>query len=105
MGQSHFASAAEQRRYNRSIREENAREEAENERRRNELAAKITMAAVDKIVNEIIRPGPRAEERECYEMAGELREIVPTIEKLVRQIIDVEGVLLSPQENQTADRA
>lgn len=61
---------------------------------RKQIAMKITMAVVDRIVNEIIRPGPKPEERECYVMAGELRAITPEIEKLVRQIIDVnDGVL------------
>jgi hypothetical protein len=56
---------------------------------RNEMAMKITMAVVDRVVNEIIRPGPKPEERECYVMAGELRAITPELETLVRQIIDV----------------
>lgn len=56
---------------------------------RNEMAMKITMAMVDRVVNEIIRPGPKPEERECYVMAGELRALTPEIETLVRQIIDV----------------
>lgn len=56
---------------------------------RNEMAMKIVMAVVDRVVNEIIRPGPKPEERECYVMAGELRAITPELEALVRQIIDV----------------
>lgn len=56
---------------------------------RQELAAKIAIAVVDRIVNEIIRPGPKPEERECYVMAEELRAIKPAIEDLARQIIDV----------------
>lgn len=56
---------------------------------RQELAAKITMAVVDRVVNEIIRPGPKPEERECYVMAEELRAIAPELEALTRQIIDV----------------
>jgi len=47
------------------------------------------MAITDKIVNEIIRPGPKPEERECYEMAGETRALNPELEELVKQIIDV----------------
>lgn len=36
---------------------------------------------------------PKPEERECYEMAGELRAMIPYLEALVKQIIDVnEGV-------------
>lgn len=56
---------------------------------RQELAAKIAMATIDRIVNEIIRPGPKPEERECYVMAEELRAIRPEIEALARSIIDV----------------
>ena len=56
---------------------------------RNEMAMKIVMAVVDRVVNEIIRPGPKPEERECYVMAGELRAISPELETLVRQILDV----------------
>jgi hypothetical protein len=59
------------------------------ERVRQEVAAKIVMALVDKIILEIVRPGPTPEERECYEMAGELRTLVPDLEKLAKQIIDV----------------
>lgn len=56
---------------------------------RKTMASKIVMAVVDKIVNEIIRPGPKPEERECYEMAGELRSLNLDLETLVKQIIDV----------------
>lgn len=56
---------------------------------RQELAAKIAIAVVDRIVADIIRPGPKPEERECYVMAEELRAIKPEIEALTRQIIDV----------------
>jgi hypothetical protein len=49
------------------------------------------MAVVDKIVKDIVRPGPDPEERECYEVAGEVRAIVPDLEKLVLRIIDAEN--------------
>lgn len=75
-----------------ALQEERTRE-AERKKLRNnarqELAAKIAIAVVDRIVNEIIRPGPKPEERECYVMAEELRAIKPAIEDLARQIIDV----------------
>lgn len=73
-------------------REYREREAAETKLRndeRQELAAKISIAVIDRIVNEIIRPGPKPEERECYVMAEELRAIKPEIEALARQIIDV----------------
>lgn len=53
------------------------------------VARKIVMTLVDDIVNEIIRPGPIAEERECYDMAHELRAIIPHLEELVTAIINV----------------
>lgn len=56
---------------------------------RQELAAKITMALVDRVVSTIIRPGPKPEERECYVMAEELRTLSPELETLARQVIDV----------------
>jgi len=58
---------------------------------RSRIAAKIVMTLVDRITREIIRPGPVAEERECYEMAGELRAIVPDLEQLTKDILDVNG--------------
>lgn len=48
------------------------------------------MAVVDKVVADIIRPGPSPEERECYEMAGEVRAIVPDLEELVTRIFNTE---------------
>ena len=56
---------------------------------RHQLAAKIVMAVVDRIVGDIIRPGPKPEERECYVMAGELRALSPELEALAKAIIDV----------------
>lgn len=58
---------------------------------RRRVAAKIVMAIVDKLVNDVVRPGPVPEERECYEMAGEVRALVPDLETLVKHILDVEG--------------
>ncbi len=57
---------------------------------RQKLAAKIVMAVVDKIVADIVRPGPMPEERECYEMAGELRAFVPDLETIAKKVIDAE---------------
>jgi hypothetical protein len=83
----HSYPTAEQRRISneRWEREQDERVEAV----RKELAGKIVMVAVDRIVAEIIRPGPKPEERECYVMAAELRAITPDLEELVKQIIDV----------------
>jgi hypothetical protein len=56
---------------------------------RRKMAMKIVMAVVDRVVNDIVRPGPKPEERECYEMANELRAITPELEALVTEIINV----------------
>lgn len=53
------------------------------------LSEKIIMAVIDRIVNDIIRPGLVDEERECYEVAQELRDLSPDLAKLVQQILTV----------------
>lgn len=55
------------------------------------LADKIVMAVVDNIAARIIRPGPVAEERECYVMAKELRDHGIELVELVAQILKVNG--------------
>lgn len=63
-----------------------AREEAARAQgARRQLAEKIVMIAIDQVVAHIIRPGPVAEERECYDMAKELRDFGP---ELVETVID-----------------
>lgn len=54
------------------------------------LADKIVLAIVDKISNDIIRPGPKPEERECYVMAEELRNHSEELKILVMSILKVE---------------
>jgi hypothetical protein len=92
MGTSYFSSARERKDYMAEMAKQadarNAKEAARIKDERDKLAAKIVMAVVDKIVKDIIRPGPDPEERECYEMAGEVRAIVPDLEKLAKRIID-----------------
>lgn len=94
MGQSYFASERERKTYMADMAkladEKKSREAARIEDERRRIVAKITMALVDKIVSDIIRPGPHPEERECYEMAGEVRAIVPDLEALAKRIIDAE---------------
>lgn len=58
-------------------------------RERMTLAAKITLAVCNKIEVELIRPGPIAEERECYEMAQELKDMAVPIAELVAAILKV----------------
>ena len=88
-----FSSVSERRGWER-IRKENQKEEdARTAAKRRELAGKIVMVVVDRIVHDIVRPGPKPEERECYVMAAELRAITSDLEELVKKIIDVnEGV-------------
>lgn len=89
MGSSYFASASERAAAARTAKQHIADENARVTDERRKLAAKIVMAVVDKIVADIVRPGPVPEERECYEMAGEVRAIIPDLEKLAKKIIDV----------------
>src|SRR5216684_4488872 len=86
---SYFEDAAANKERERLLKERQDAEVARIANGRRELASKIVTATTDKIVNEIIRPGPKPEERECYEMAGETRALNPELEELVKQIIDV----------------
>jgi hypothetical protein len=90
MGTTYFASASERVADARMRKRAADQEAARIEDGRRKIAAKIVMAVVDKIVKDIVRPGPDPEERECYEMAGEVRAIVPELEKLAKRIIDAE---------------
>jgi hypothetical protein len=90
MGTSYFASAEERAAAVRLGEMERDKEAARIKDGRRKVAAKIVMAVVDKVVRDIIRPGPHPEERECYEMAGEVRALVPDLEALVKQVLDAE---------------
>ncbi len=67
-----------------------AEQEKEDNAERMALADKIVMAIVDRIAADIIRPGPKPEERECYVMAKELRDHSDELQKLVADILKVE---------------
>lgn len=84
-----YSNPQEKKAHEAALRQREKAEAKELAAGRNEMAMKIVMAVVDRVVNEIIRPGPKPEERECYVMAGELRAITPELETLVRKIIDV----------------
>lgn len=86
MGQ-RFATKAEKRRWDEDLAQ---REEAKMKARL-DLADKIIMVIVDKIVSELIRPGPATEERECYEMAQELRDMVPALKISIVEVLKVEN--------------
>lgn len=60
-------------------------------KRRMALADKIVMAVVDRIAADIIRPGPKPEERECYVMAQELRDHTEHLRELVSAILKIEA--------------
>lgn len=64
--------------------------EAEAAAERMALADKIVMAVVDRIAADIIRPGPKPEERECYVMAQELRDHTEHLRDLVSAILKIE---------------
>lgn len=59
------------------------------QRKRMKLADKITMALVDRINQVVVRPGPDPEERECYDMAKEIRDLSPELAVLVSKIIKI----------------
>jgi hypothetical protein len=57
--------------------------------KRNNLASKIAMMTIDHINRIVVRPGPVAEERECYEMAQEIRDSDETLTDLISAILKV----------------
>lgn len=79
--------AYETRQYNQRI----AAEAAEAQAARTIIARKIAMVLTDQINAEIIRPGPLAEERECYEMSQELRDFNPEMVETILAVLNTEG--------------
>lgn len=59
------------------------------------VAARVAMIVIDEVNRVVVRPGPAAEERECYEMAQEIRD---TDERLTNLIADILKVAID--ENQ-----
>ncbi len=57
--------------------------------RRNNLAARIAMVVIDHVVSIVVRPGPMAEERECYEMAQEIRDRDESLTNLISDILKI----------------
>lgn len=90
MGRSYFASSRERKEYMAEQAQWANEKDARIADEQRKVAAKIVMAVVDKIVADIVRPGPHPEERECYEMAGEVRAIVPELEEIAKRILDAE---------------
>lgn len=83
----YFGSVQERREYEARRLQREDQEAAAAEDALRKTAAKIVMVVMDKIVADIVRPGPVPEERECYEMAGEMRALAPTLEDLVAKIL------------------
>ncbi len=82
------------RRYNPSKQEiveaERKRLERNNERlaQVKRFAMKLSTIVVDNIITDIVRPGPKPEERECYDVANEIREHQSkVIEEIMKAII------------------
>jgi hypothetical protein len=94
MGHS-FKNERERREYFARVDAENLARSAANkqrkEERRMELAAKIAMVVIDKINRDIIRPGPDPEERECYDMSQELRDVAPDLQAIIAQVLAVDS--------------
>ncbi len=70
-------------------RERNAAAEKHQARIRRKLADRIVNVCIDATVNQIIRPGPKPEERECYEMANELRATKDQMVELVAEVLRI----------------
>lgn len=88
MGHNYHNDFAAEERYR---REQAARQGQETKARnaaRKKLADRIVNVCIDATVNQIIRPGPKPEERECYEMANELRamkeQMIQTVAEVLR---------------------
>lgn len=56
---------------------------------RKRLADKIVTVCIDTTITQIIRPGPTPEERECYDVANELRAIKDQLVTLVAEVLRI----------------
>ena len=54
-----------------------------------DVAARISMLVIDHINRIVVRPGPTAEERECYEMAQEIRDTDEQLTNLVADVLKI----------------
>lgn len=93
MGHSYTGSDYEIAKLKRRHEQEAREREAEAEKRqasiRKKLADRIVNVCIDTTVNQIIRPGPKPEERECYEMANELRATKEQMVELVAEVLRI----------------
>lgn len=84
-----FENKAEEITHNRQMGAlQGQRTKLQNQARRR-LADRIVNVCIDTTVNQIIRPGPKPEERECYEMANELRELKTQMIDLVTEVLRI----------------
>ncbi len=91
MGFGRYGSPADRAEYEREQRSRRATEAIAKKAGRMKLADKIVMMMVDRINQVVVRPGPDPEERECYDMAKEIRDISPDLTALVEKILKVEA--------------
>ena len=88
MGMS-FSNGWERQRYETEMRSKRAIEANIEKAKRMKLADKIVMVIVDRINQVVVRPGPDPEERECYDMAKEIRDISPELAALIEKVLKV----------------
>ncbi len=82
---------AQQLEYQARVAAHNEQVAKERNDKRHAIAAKIVLRLTDAVSSSVIRPGPVPEERECYDMAQELRAMAPELEQYVVQIFDAEN--------------
>jgi hypothetical protein len=75
--------------YARKMAAQKGQETKARNRDRKKLADRIVNVCIDQTVNMIIRPGPKPEERECYEMANELRAIKEQMVETVAEVLRI----------------
>jgi hypothetical protein len=77
------------RKHAQEARERETEAEKHQTRVRRKLADRIVNVCIDATVNQIIRPGPKPEERECYEMANELRATKDQMIDMVAEVLRI----------------
>ncbi len=89
MGYSYNYSQSERDEWEREQRSRRATEAHAKKKARMKLADKLVMVMIDRINQVVVRPGPDPEERECYDMAKEIRDISPDLSALVERVLKV----------------
>lgn len=80
-----YANRQEQLKHEAAMRASRAEADAKFER----VASKIAMITIDHVNRVVVRPGPAAEERECYEMAQEIRDTDEALTNLIMDILKI----------------